>query len=95
MSAPVPSHIIAYPRRSIPSVSGRNDLTLLLLLLSGDITVNPGPMQHDVNTTPIRRQKAYRVCQPSELHQVGHNYCDRDKAGDEYQERRVHATWLQ
>ena len=35
--------------RCIPSVSGRDNLTLLL---SGDIDVNPGPMQHDVNTAP-------------------------------------------
>ena len=52
VSTRIPPHIIAYPQRCIPSVSGRGNLTLLLLLLNGDIAVNPGPMQHDVNTAP-------------------------------------------
>ena len=52
VSTLIPPHFIAYPGRCIPSVSGRDNLTLLLLLLSGDIAVNPGPVQHDVNTAP-------------------------------------------
>ena len=52
VSTRIPPHIIAYPRRCIPSVSDCDNLTLLLLLLSGGIAVNPGPMQHDVNTAP-------------------------------------------
>ena len=52
VSTCIPPHIIAYPRRCIPSVSGRDNLTLLLLLFSGDIAVNQGPMQHDMNTAP-------------------------------------------
>ena len=54
VSTHIPSHIKAYPRRRIPSMSAHDNLALLLLLLSGDIAVNPGPMQNDVNAA--RRQ---------------------------------------
>ena len=48
----VPPHITAFPRRStLSSVSTRANFTTILLLLSGDIALNPGP-QRVVNPRP-------------------------------------------
>ena len=45
---PSPSHITSYSRRSIPSATTRSNISLLVLLLSGDIAPNPGPAARDI-----------------------------------------------
>ena len=39
----VPSHVTSFTRRVIPNATTRNNFSLLVLLLSGDISMNPGP----------------------------------------------------
>ena len=46
---PSPSHITSYSRRSIPSATTRSNISLLVLLLSGDIAPNPGPAARDIS----------------------------------------------
>ena len=89
----------------IATIGSSSDLILvcrLLLLLSGDVELNPGPMIDDQPTCreftkylkPLVEWKPFVLCLPG-ITQFDVNIIDRTKRNAHYKKMAIHKQWLQ